>query len=100
MVLCLGELGTTDYHSVYILVSDSFAYRSPLKNSFARVKREKIQRENCVFFFDTEFGTKKNIRILTPRNQWNGHWMTYRNHRMKAGVPPCFLEMSCGEMFL
>ena len=93
MVLCLGELGTTDYHSVYILVSDSFAYRSPLKNSFARVKREKIPRDNCVLFFDTEFGAKKNIRILTPRNQWNGH-------RMKKRVPPCFLEMSCGEMFL
>ena len=29
--LCAGELGTTNYHSVYILVSDSFAYRSSLK---------------------------------------------------------------------
>ena len=58
-VLCLGELGTIDYHSVYILVSDSFAYRSPLKNSFAQVKREKNLRENCVFYFDTEFGAKK-----------------------------------------
>ena len=66
MVLCLGELGTTDYHSVYILVSDSFAYRSPLKNSFARVKREKIPRENCVFFFDTEFGAKKIFVFLHP----------------------------------
>ena len=57
--LCSGELGTTDYHSVYILLNDLFAYRSPLKNSFARVKREKIPKENCVFFFDTEFGDKK-----------------------------------------
>ena len=80
MVLCLGELGTTDYHSVYILVSDSFAYRSPLKNSFARVKREKFQ-EKIVFYFDTEFEAKKNIRILT-------RWFL------------CFLEMKCGEMFL
>ena len=80
MVLCLGELGTTDYHSVYILVSDSFAYRSPLKNSFARVKREKFQ-EKIVFYFDTEFEAKKNIRILTRRFL-------------------CFLEMKCGEMFL
>ena len=80
MVLCLGELGTTDYHSVYILVSDSFAYRSPLKNSFARVKREKFQ-EKIVFYFDTEFEAKKNIRILT-------RWFL------------CFLEMKCEEMFL
>ena len=80
MVLCLGELGTTDYHSVYILVSDSFAYRSPLKNSFARVKREKFQ-EKIVLYFDTEFEAKKNIRILTRRFL-------------------CFLEMKCGEMFL
>lgn len=63
-VLCSGELGTTDYHSVYILLNDLFAYRSPLKNSFARVKREKIPNENCVFFFDTEFGAKKIFVFL------------------------------------
>ena len=77
-VLCLGELGTTDYHSVYILVSDSFAYRSPLKNSLAQVKREKNLRENCVFYFDTEFGAKKEIFVfLHPglSSDWGINWM-------------------------
>ena len=77
-VLCLGELDTTDYHSVYILVSDSFAYRSSLKNSLAQVKREKNLRENCVFYFDTEFGAKKEIFVfLHPglSSDWGINWM-------------------------
>ena len=107
MVLCLGELGTTDYHSVYILVSDSFAYRSPLKTSLHELKGKKFQ-EKVVFFFDTELGAKRNIRILTSRfvvclrNQLNGfdHELTHRNHWMKAGIPVWFLPMKCGEFFL
>ena len=75
-VLCLGELGTTDYHSVYILVSDSFAYRSPLKNSFARVKREKIPKENCVFLFDTKFGDKKVCVFL--HSVYSSAWVVGR----------------------
>ena len=72
------ELGTTDYHSVHILVSDSFAYRSPLKNSLAQVKREKNLRENCVFYFDTEFGARKEIFVfLNPglSSDWGINWM-------------------------
>ena len=72
MVLCLGELGTTDYHSVYILVSDSFAYRSPLKNSFARVKREKIPREIVCSFLILSLEPKKYSYSYTQESmEWS-----------------------------
>ena len=95
MVLGSGELGTTNYHSVYILVSDSFAFRSPLKNSFARVKKEKFQEKIVCSILIQNLEPKK-ICILTRRlfvwlrNQWNGfdHSVAHRNNVMEAGFPP------------